>query len=119
MAIGEADGQVIQGHAFNALLSSKQCHTSGVQSITCTYVLSDDLDFSVEGVGEVDAAVSFNYVSPDSRYYARFASRPGCVLIQRKSSKTITPLEAMNDLAYVSLSNGKVYRTWQGCSDGR
>jgi hypothetical protein len=69
----------IRDQAFSSLLESKRCHTSGVQSITCTYGLEDSLMFTIDGVGEIDAALTFNYVLPDSRYYARFASRPGCV----------------------------------------
>ncbi len=114
------DNLDIRDHAYNALLASKECHKSPNQSITCTYTVDDDLVFSVEGIGEVDAAVTpFSYVASDSRHYARFASRPGCVLIQRKSKKASTFIEAMKDLAYVSLRNGKVYRTWQECSEGQ
>jgi len=67
---------LIQNHAYNALRTSKQCEVSGSQSITCTYKVENTLVFSIEGIGEVDAAVTFNLVTSDSLYYARFASRP-------------------------------------------
>jgi hypothetical protein len=111
--------QVVEGRAYNALLDSKKCKASSAQGITCTYSIGDELDFSIEGIGEFDVAVSFNYVSADSLYYARFASRPGCVFIQRKLRKSVDLSQAMSDLAYVSPRNGKVYRDWRECKDAQ
>lgn len=102
-------------YAFNAVRESKECHAS-LQSINCTYRLGDHLKFSIDGVGEIDAAVTFEFVSPESPYHARFAIKSSCVLIQRKLLNTPYS-EAISDMAFVSLRNGKVYRTWPECKE--
>lgn len=101
-----------------AVMSGKHCVSAseGLQAITCEYRVGQALYFTIDGVGEAEAGITFMRSNFDGDFYATVGTLHGCVIVKR-GLKYIT--EPSLDYAFVSPKNGKVYRRWEECADGR
>lgn len=86
--------------------------------LNCRYTLGPSLDFEVAGVGQRDAAVTFYHVDFEGDLYASFGIMHQCVIIKESARSVRRRGGALPDLAFVSVQNGKVFRTWQACAAG-
>jgi hypothetical protein len=108
---------------YDIVLAAKACSSTKVsQSIECNYKVGKDLYFTIAGVGEPDAGVTFMKSSYDGDFYASFGIMHGCVIVKRGpkvANHEIAGPGSLMDFAFVSPRNGKVYRTWEDCGSSR
>ena len=87
--------------------------------IHCEYKVGAGLHFTIDGVGEKDAGITFLRSSFDGDFYATFGVYHGCVIVKRGGdAPRYGPLVGPggpSDIAFVSPKNGKVYRSWTDC----
>ena len=106
---------------FDLVLSGKSCKagSTSAQTIHCDYKVGTGLHFSIDGVGDDDAGITFVRSSFDGDFYATFGVLHGCVIVKRGGdAREKGPLAGPggpSDYAFVSPKNGKVYRTWVEC----
>lgn len=94
-------------------MSRKQSSIAGLQ-LDCDYRVGQDLHFVIAGAGQDDAAFTvLRTAGYDGDYYATFGVLHGCVIV-KPGSRSRRP--ALLDMAFVSPTDGKVYRTWQECA---
>jgi hypothetical protein len=85
---------------------SAACHDG-----ECVFNIGQDLQFTLVGIGQKNAAVVFERVSSEGDYYASVGALHGCVIVHNgPKSKPI-----LTQRAFVSLVTGKAYGTWQKC----
>jgi hypothetical protein len=110
-----------KGHltTYDATLIGKNCEIYENQSIACEYQVGEGLHFVITDIGGQAGAVSFWKSSRESDFYAAFGLRHGCIVVRRGTQSVASIPEAaqklIDDVAYVSPANGKVYREWQKC----
>ncbi len=90
-------------------LTSKECKSSG-NSISCQYKIGKLLHISIDGIGEMDTGVTFLKSDIDGDFFATYGIRHGCVIIKS--------LQRVEDYAFISPKNGKVYKDWRLCKEG-
>ncbi|MHB1069388.1 MAG: hypothetical protein ACYC1W_05975 [Gemmatimonadaceae bacterium] len=89
----------------------------------CEYRVGTSLHFTIAGVGQDDAGVTFHRVDWNQDFYPTFGIGHGCVVIKQGKAR-LERLAKMGDLsgldmAFVSPRNGKVYDTWTECAEAR
>jgi len=103
-----------EGEAYEDTLSGKKC-SEHRQQWNCVYKVGKDLEFSIDGIGMPDTAITVTRTKGlDGDYYASFGLMHGCMIIKHGSKSKLFFM----DFAFVSPKNGKVYRTWQECQAG-
>lgn len=100
----------------DAVMSGKRCYSAsgGLQAITCEYRVGQDLYFTIDGVGEAEAGITFMRSNFDGDFYATVGALHGCVIVKRGLKHIAEPFL---DYAFVSPKNGKVYRNWKECAE--
>ena len=100
-----------EGTAYEDTLSGKKCREYD-QQLNCEYKVGRDLEFSIDGIGMPDTAITFTRTKGlQGYYYATFGLRHGCIIIKHGKSSNLF----FKDFAFVSPKNGKVYKTWEDC----
>ena len=89
-------------------MSCKQI-TSG--RLDCDYKVGNSLRFSIAGIGQPDAVVNFLEVDPQGDYMAGIAPLHGCVIVRPTRARA----DSTPSSAFVSPTDGKVYRNWNTC----
>ena len=89
---------------------SATCHDG-----ECTFNIGQELQFTLVGIGQPNAAVVFERVSSEGDYYASVGALHGCVIVHN-GPKT-KPI--LTQRAFVSLVTGKAYGTWRECKSAR
>jgi hypothetical protein len=71
------------------------------------------LEFTIAGVGDPDAGISFLRSDWNGDFYARFGLMHGCVIVTfgKQAPRGIS----LSGFAFVSPRSGKVYKTYQEC----
>jgi hypothetical protein len=106
--------------SYDLVLAGKRCQTgTWDQTVSCEYVVGTGLKFTIAGIGQPDTAVTFMKSSFDGDFYATFGILHGCVIVKRgttgvNSEDAFEP-GGLADYAFVSPSNGKVYKRWEEC----
>lgn len=103
-----------EGTAYEDTLSGKKC-SEHHQQLNCQYKVGKDLEFSIDGIGMPDTAITFTRTKGlQGDYYASFGLMHGCIIIKHGEKSKLF----FKDFAFVSPKNGKVYQTWQQCQAG-
>lgn len=97
---------------YDATVAGRNCRDFH-QQLSCEYRVGKSLHFEIAGIGDPDTAVTFYKVDWDGDYYATWGLLHGCVIV-KAGAKARDPSPV--NTAFVSPLNGKVYRTWQACS---
>jgi hypothetical protein len=100
---------------YEAVVSGMRCTQQSSGQVDCDFRVGRSLHFSIAGVGQEDAAVTFYKVDWDGDYYASVGMLHGCVIV-----KAAHPTEADGPdiFAFVSPTTGRVYRDWPSCRAG-
>ena len=101
------------GTAYEDTLSGKKCKESS-QQLNCEYKVGKDLEFSIDGIGMPDIGITFVRSIFSGDYYAAFGLLHGCVIVKHGEASELF----LQDFAFVSPKNGKVYKTWEACKQG-
>jgi hypothetical protein len=108
---------------FEIVSSGKACRQTPSREFSCEYRVGNDLRFSIDGVGGEWTGITFLKSDFDGDFYAKFGLQHGCVIVRRgKKSWKKDAAEgpgSPSDYAFVSPKNGKVYREWGACKEGR
>jgi len=97
--------------AYEDTLSGKKCGEFQ-QQLNCNYKVGKDLEFSIDGIGLPDTAITFTRTKGlEGDYYATFGLMHGCIIIKHGKGSNLF----FKDFAFVSPKNGKVYKTWEDC----
>ncbi len=96
---------------FSAVISGKECHEDSSQTKHCSYEVGKSLLIEIAGVGQNDAAIVFLKSDFDGDYYGKVGVLHGCVIVSNSQN--------LFDVAFISPKNGKVYREWGRCGDGK
>jgi hypothetical protein len=89
------------------------CTQQANGQLDCDYKVGHSLQFTIAGIGQDDAAITFFKVDFDGDYYATIGVLHGCVIVKPAHP---TPDSGLA-LAFVSPRNGKVYKDWPSCSE--
>lgn len=77
----------------------------------CVFRIGQDLQFTLVGIGQPNAAVVFERVNSEGDYCASVGFLHSCVIVHNgPKSKPI-----LTHRAFVSPINGKAYGTWKEC----
>lgn len=87
------------------------CRQLSSGRLDCEYKVGSSLRFQISGVGQADAVVNFYHVDPAGEYVAGIAPLHGCVIVR----PTNTRPDSTSAAAFVSPTDGKVYRNWNTC----
>ena len=101
---------------YDTVRSGKNCRVSSDPpgSTECEYAVGNGLHFLINGVGQPDWGIAFYKSSVDDDFYGSFSSLHECIGVYR-GRKGLASLDALEDDAFVSPKNGKVYRTREEC----
>ena len=99
--------------AYDETLQGKKCKEYR-QQLGCEYKVGKDLEFSIDGIGSPDTGITFARANHNGDYYAKFALQHGCVIVTHGKGSPLF----MQDFAFVSPRNGKVYKSWESCKQG-
>ena len=104
---------------FETTTKGAMCEQNATGARLCTYRVGKDLEFSIAGVGEPDAGISFIRSDFAGDFYARMGMQHRCVIVSpgKRAPKTATLGEGY--FAFVSPRTGLVYRTWPECEKAR
>lgn len=104
---------------FEATTKGAKCEQNAAGARLCTYRIGKDLEFTIAGVGEFDAGISFIRSDFAGDFYARMGMQHRCVIVSpgKRAPKGATTLDGY--FAFVSPRTGLVYRTWQECDKAR
>jgi len=79
-------------------------------TLDCKFEPADGPQFAINDVGGASATFAVSRASERDRYYVMLSFLHRCIVVgDRRASLDQLPF------AFVSLANGKVYRTWQEC----
>ena len=95
---------------FDVVIEGMSCRQNQNGRMDCEYVVAQALRFSIAGVGEEGALISFSKVDSTAGYVAGFSSFHGCVVVRPAAAGDTSAA-----LAFVSPRDGRVYRVWQHC----
>jgi len=98
---------------YDLVVEGMKCHQTSSGDMECNYHVGKSLHFGIVAPGKPDGSIYFYSSSFEGDYFAVYGLLHKCVIV-RPGEKNSNFL----DLAFVSSQNGKVYRTWQECSEG-
>ena len=73
----------------------------------------DDLRFTIAGVGQELASISFERSNEAGQYFAKMQMRSGCILVATGRANKVDQIEA--GYAFISPRSGKVFRSGEEC----
>lgn len=103
--------------AFELTVRGATCKQDVGGTVSCRYVVGEDLEFSIAAVGTTNAGISFLRSSIRGDYFARYGIQHGCVIVEHGERSVAKSLAA--SWAFISPKNGRVYRTWQECQESK
>ncbi len=118
-ASGRASGpKPAPSSTFDAVTAGRSCSQSTAEpgTMECQYRVGTSLQFTIAGVGLPDAGIAFDKSDRDGDYYAGFGLQHQCVIVWPGKATTDATPARVSDLAFVSPSDGKVYRDWAACA---
>lgn len=101
---------------YDVVVSGMNCHQNLSDDLECNYRVGRSLHFGIAGVGEKDASIYFYEAAMNGDYSALFGLSHGCVVVKPGLA---LPENQRLDLAFVSPKNGRVYQTWETCSEAK
>lgn len=104
---------------FEATTRGANCTQNSDGARICRYKVGQGLEFSITGVGEPYAGISFLRSDIKSDYWARVGMQHRCIIVVAGERAPKEALTAKGDFAFVSPRTGVVYRTWQECEAAR
>ena len=110
--LSRAAGDSNKSTTYDAVVRGMSCKQKSSGEMTCEYKVGTSLRFEIVGVGQADVSVNFYKVDEQGSFSASMAPLNGCVRVVPQGDSSAT---APTDLAFVSPSDGKVYRTWNAC----
>ena len=103
-------GNTAEETTYEAVVSGMTCKQNRSGSLECAYHVGRSLYFTIAGIGERDAGITFMSSNFDGDFYASIGVLHGCVIVKPGKLKP-----NMIDFAFVSPRDGKVYRDWEAC----
>jgi hypothetical protein len=101
---------------YDDVVAGKRCSQNPIGDLECNYRVGRSLHFAIVAPGRPDGSIYFYAASFEGDYFAVIGMSHGCVVVRPGQGAS----EARRlDLAFVSPRNGKVYRTWQDCGEGK
>lgn len=107
---------------YDMVLAGMKCQQpEQSQSMNCSYRVGDDLEFDIPGVGDPDAAVTIMRAKFEGDFYVSVGvgGTHHCAIVKPGKRRPAMREGVGWDLAFVSPRNGKVYKTWPECREGR
>lgn len=122
-----AQGQEKDPSTYDVVVAGSTCSQAQMPyqnsaQLSCNYTVGSGLKFEIAGVGQPDAAILVVKAGGlDADYYMKFGILHGCVIVQRGFAKLPSSSKRLPgfDMAFVSPTTGRVYRTWQECGQSR
>ena len=96
---------------YEAVVAGMSCKQNTSGRLDCEYKVGTSLRFTIAGIGQPDAVVNFLAVDPEGDYLAGIAPLHGCVIVR----PTRVRADSTANAAFVSPTDGKVYRNWNTC----
>ena len=94
---------------YKKTMTGKSCkEDTRTQQISCTYEIGKDLLIWIAGIGSPDTSVTFAKSNFEGDYYATFGMLHHCVVVKSQGN-------LLQDFAFISPKNGKVYKDWKTC----
>ena len=112
-------GKIRAQTVFEATTRGAKCSQNSAGARLCTYVVGQGLEFSITGVGQSDAGVSFLRSDHKSDFWARMGMLHRCVIVVAGERAPKEFMTVNGDFAFVSPRTGLVYRLWQECEKAR
>ena len=112
-------GKVTAQTVVEAVTRGAKCIQNSAGARLCTYVVGQGLEFSITGVGQSDAGISFLRSDHKSDFWARMGMLHRCVIVVAGERAPKASMAVMGDFAFVSPRTGLVYRSWQECEKAR
>ena len=92
------------------------CRQDQLGTMRCIYQVGDDLEFSIDGVGESDAGITvMRTVGPAGDFYLTFAVARGCVIVKPGKPSIDPTRPGEPNFAYVAPRTGRVYESFSEC----
>jgi hypothetical protein len=95
---------------YDAVIEGMTCRQLASGRLDCLYDVGESLRFTIAGVGQEDAVISFARVDSTRGYVAGFSVLHGCVVVKPSAAG-----DSSAALAFISPRDGRVYRIWQQC----
>ncbi len=95
---------------YNAVVKGKKCQEDRNQSISCSYKVGKTLYIEIAGIGSPDTGIAFLKSDFDGDYYGKYGMLHGCIIVNS--------VKDLFSFAFISPTNGKVYKSWQECKNG-
>lgn len=96
---------------YDAVVEGMTCRQQSSGRLDCLYAVGTGLRFTIAGVGQDDALITFARVDSTAGWVAGYSAVHGCVVVKPAGTAT----DAAAPLAFVSPRDGRVYRAWQHC----
>ncbi len=110
MAPAQAQSAAPPNRTYDAVLEGMNCRQQASGRLDCVYDVAESLRFTIAGVGQEDAVISFAHVDSARGFVAGFSTLHGCVVVKPAGAG-----DSSVALAFVSPRDGRVYRIWQQC----
>jgi len=101
---------------YDDVVAAMRCSQNRNGDLECEYRVGRSLHFAIVAPGKPDGSIYFYSASFEGDYFAVVSLSHGCVVV--RPGKSASQARQV-DLAFVSSSNGKVYRTNQDCAEGK
>lgn len=101
------------GTTYDDALKGKSCKEYQ-QQLGCDFKVGKDLEFSIDAIGTSNTTITFVRVNYSGDYYLKYGLLHGCLVITHGKNSPLF----MQDFAFVSPKNAKVYKSWETCSGG-
>jgi hypothetical protein len=106
----EAQSTSAPNRTYDAVIEGMTCRQQANGRLDCAYSIGESLRFTVAGVGQEDAVVSFAQVDSTKGFVAAYSTLHGCVVVKPAAAG-----DSSVALAFISPRDGRVYRIWQHC----
>ena len=95
---------------YDAVIEGMNCRQQANGRLDCGYAIGESLRFTIAGVGQEDAIVSFAQVDSTKGFVAAYSTLHGCIVVKPAAAG-----DSSAALAFISPRDGRVYRIWQHC----
>ena len=97
--------------SYQRTIQGKSCkHQERSQQLDCRYKIGKSLDIEIAGIGLPDTSIVFYKSDFNGDFYGSYGIRHDCIIVKNTDN--------LFDVAFISPSNGKIYKTWMECQEG-